>query len=108
LTDNDSFSATEDFVKAVKQLQLATLVGATTAGGAAAFIEPWLFELPNSHIIFTLEIELAFNPNGTINEIYGTRPDFELEPSRYPTTYPTGFSTEELLNDSWIQWIIRR
>ncbi len=108
LTDNDCFSATEDFVKTVKQLKLATLVGATTAGGAAAFIEPWLFELPNSHIIFTLEIELAFNSDGKINEIYGTRPDFELEPSIYPTSYPAGFSREELLNDSWIQWVIAR
>jgi C-terminal processing protease CtpA/Prc len=108
LTDNDCFSATEDFVKTIKHLKLATLVGAPTCGGAAAFIEPWLFQLPNSKIIFTLEIELAFNPDGSINEIYGTSPDFALEPSAYPTTYPKGFSKEELLNDAWIQWVIRK
>jgi hypothetical protein len=106
LMDNDSFSATENFVKAVKQLEIATLVGATSCGGAAAFIEPWHFELPNSHIIFFLEVELAFNSDGTINEIYGTKPDVELEPSTYPTTFPTGFSKKELLKDSWIQWVI--
>jgi hypothetical protein len=106
LTDNDSFSATEDLVKTIKQLQLATLVGARSCGGAAAFLEPWLFELPNSHIIFLLEVELAFNPDGGINEIHGTIPDFELEPSKYPTSYPSGFSKEDLLEDSWIQWVI--
>ncbi len=104
--DNDSFSATEDFIKTIKQLELATLVGAASCGGAAAFIEPWLFELPNSHIIFSLEIELAFNSDGTINEIYGTNPDYVLESSTYPTTFPTGFSKEELLKDTWIQWVI--
>jgi len=106
LMDNDCFSATEDFLKTVKQLDPITLVGASSIGGAAAFIEPWLFELPNSRIIFSLEIELAFNSDGTINEIYGTSPDFDLEPSRYPTTFPTGFSKEELLKDTWIQWVI--
>jgi len=106
LMDNDSFSATEDFLKTIKQLGLAKLVGASSCGGAAAFIEPWLFELPNSHIIFSLEIELAFNSDGTINEIYGTNPDYAMEPSTYPTAYPTGFSKEELLKDTWIQWVI--
>ena len=106
LIDNDSFSATEDFIKTIKQMELATLVGASSLGGAAAFIEPWLFELPNSHIIFSLEIELAFNADGSINEIYGTSPHYDLEPSRYPTSFPTGFSKEELLEDKWIKWVI--
>ena len=75
---------------------------------AAAFFPPWYFELPNSHVMFKLEIEMAFNPDGTINEIYGTRPDFELETSTYPTSYPESSEKEDLLNDQWIQWVLKR
>jgi len=107
LIDNDCFSSAEDLIRAVKHLNIGTLVGARSSGGAAAFFPPWYFELPNSHVMFKLEIEMAFNPDGTINEIYGTRPDFELETSTYPTPYPESSEQEDILKDPWVQWVLK-
>jgi hypothetical protein len=106
LIDNYCFSATEDIIRSFKELKIAKIVGTSSLGGAAAVLQPWIFELPNSHILFTLEVELAFNSDGTVNEIYGTKPDVELEPSTYPTSFPESFSREDLINDKWISWIM--
>jgi 23S rRNA (adenine2503-C2)-methyltransferase len=46
------------------------------------------------------------NSDGTINEIYGTKPDATLEASRYPTTYPSSDSKEALNADPWVQWVL--
>jgi C-terminal processing protease CtpA/Prc len=108
LADNDSFSASEDFVRAARQLKIAKIAGAQTAGSAASVIAPWLFELPNSHILFVMQVETSFNPDGTINDMFGTMPDLELEPSTYPTSYPTGFTKKELLEDQWIERVLKR
>jgi len=108
LTDNDSFSSAEDIIRVYKELKIGTIVGARSGGGAAVALPSTIFELPNSHILFNLEIEMAFNSDGTINEIYGTRPDVELEPSTFPTSFPISFSTFDLLRDPWIQWIINK
>jgi len=107
LTDHNTFSAAEDFSKASKELDFATLVGANTIGGAAVSFAPWLFELPNSHILMNIEIDMAFNPDGSINEIYGTKPDHQLEPSTFPTSMPSGYDVKSLLNDKWIQYVMR-
>ncbi len=106
LTDNDSFSSAEDVIRAFKELNIGTIVGTSSSGGGAVVLASQIFELPNSHILFNLEIEMAFNTDGTINEIYGTKPDVELEPSTFPTSFPVSFSAFDLLRDHWIQWII--
>jgi len=102
LVDNDCFSAAEDIIRVFKALKIGKIAGANTLGGAGVVLPPLIFELPNSHILFTLEVELAYNSDGTINEIYGTKPDVELEPSTYPTSFPVSFSREDLLRDNWI------
>ncbi|MCX7711553.1 MAG: S41 family peptidase [Clostridia bacterium] len=107
LTDNNNFSSAEDFVGAMKTLKLGKVVGANTLGGAAAYIEPWLFRLPESGILFRMEVELTFNPGGKPDEIYGIKPDVELETSTYPTEYPQDYSKDALLKDRWIQWVLK-
>lgn len=106
LVDNDCFSAAEDFAGAVKTMNLATIVGSNTQGGAAAYLAPFTFCLPESGIMFAIEPEITYNLDGKINEIYGTKPDIELEKSSYPTTYPLTNERVKLLEDPWIKRIL--
>ena len=106
LTDADCFSAAEDFTRTVKSLGIATVVGSNTQGGTAALLPPYTFCLPESGIMFNIEPELNYNSDGTINEIYGTKPDVVLEASRYPTSYPSSDSKEALTADPWVQWVM--
>ena len=108
LIDHDSFSATEDFAKFAKETGFAKIVGAQSIGGAAVAFVPWFFELPNSHIMLSMEIDMAFNSDGTINEIYGTKPDFEMEPPSYPTEMPSAYTKEALVQDNWIKFILAK
>lgn len=105
LTDHDTFSAAEDFVKAAREMDFATIVGANTIGGAAVSFAPWVFQLPNSHIMISMEIDMAFNEDGSVNEIYGTRPDHVLQPSTFPTSMPLAYDAESLMKDPWIEFI---
>jgi len=106
LIDNDCFSATENLAITVKQLKLGKLLGANTAGGAMTICEPWYFELPYSHMILFLEIQLTFNADGSINSINGTEPDIRLDGHKFPTSYPSGFKKEDLIQDDWIEYVI--
>jgi len=106
LTDNDTFSAAEDFTKAAKEMEFASIVGANTIGGAAVSFAPWVFQLPNSHIMISMEIDMAFNEDGSVNEIYGTRPDHVLRTSSYPTSMPPAYDAASLLEDPWINYIL--
>ncbi len=106
LIDNNCFSAAEDIIRQFKEMRIGKIVGVNSLGGAAVVLPPWLFEIPNCHLLFKTEVELAFNFDGSVNELYGTRPDIYLEPSTYPTAFPENFSIEELQNDKWIKWLI--
>lgn len=106
LIDNNSFSAAEDIARIYKELKIGKIAGTNSCGGAAVIYAPAYFELPNSHILFELEFDMAFNSDGTINEISGTKPDIELETSAYPTSFPYDYSKEALLKDNWINKIV--
>ena len=106
LIDNNSFSAAEDIIRIYKELKIGKIAGSNSTGGAAVIYAPAYFELPKSHILFELEFDMAYNSDGTINEIFGTKPDIELEPSTYPTSFPNDYSKEGLLNDNWIRKIM--
>jgi C-terminal processing protease CtpA/Prc len=102
LTDNGTFSAADDYANAAKRIGLARLVGRSTAGGCAAYIGSPAIRLPASGMIFRVETEIVINPDGSINELFGTPPDVEL-PAADP---PKANTTEELLKDAWIRHII--
>lgn len=106
LIDHDSFSATEDFAKFAKETGFAEIIGAQSIGGAAVSFAPWFFMLPNSQIMISMEIDMAFNADGTINEIYGTKPDFIMEPRGYPTSMPAEYTKEALIQDKWVRYVI--
>ncbi len=102
LTNSGCFSAAEDYVTAIKRTRLASLVGRTTGGGAAGYIAPFIGRLPASGIIVVLEADLVLNPDGTFDELDGTKPDLELAPCELPEKV----TKEELLRDEWIRKII--
>jgi hypothetical protein len=80
----------------------ATLVGRNTGGGAAWYFPMIIVRLPASGMIFTLEPDLVINPDGSVDELFGTPPDIIL-----PTALlPTSFTREELLEDEWIKKVI--
>lgn len=106
LADNDTVSAADSFVSAVRELKLGTVVGTNTYGWGNAFIAPVTFSLPNSGLMFQMDVESAYNTDGRVTSIYGTKPDIELAPSEYPTPYPDSYIQETLLTDEWIQWCI--
>lgn len=102
LTNSGCFSAAEDYVTAIKRTGLASLVGRTTGGGAAGYIAPFIVRLPASGIIVVLEADLVLNPDGTFDELDGTKPDLELAPCELLERV----TREELLQDEWIKRII--
>lgn len=106
LIDNNCYSSSEIIIRIHQQLGLSTIIGTNSGGGAAAVHAPLVYEVPNCHLLFRTEIEMTFNTDGTTNELFGTKPDVNLETSTYPTSFPKSFDTNILLKDKWIDWII--
>jgi C-terminal processing protease CtpA/Prc len=102
LTNGNTFSAADDYANAVKQIGFDKLVGQNTRGGHAAYIGPPAIRLPASGMIFRVETEIVINPDGSINELFGTPPDIKLEPADPPKS----ITKEELLKDAGIENII--
>jgi len=102
LINGGCYSAADDTLNAVKRIGFATLVGQNTGGGAAGYIMPPIMTLPASGMAFRVETELLINPDGSINELFGTPPDIEL-PDADP---PRSITKEELLKDEWIRTVI--
>jgi hypothetical protein len=102
LINENSFSAADDYANTAKRIGLGTLVGQNTGGGAAAYFAPLFIRLPSSGLIFVLEADLLLNADGTYNELFGTKPDIELD------AFDSAISakTSELLKDEWIRRII--
>jgi C-terminal processing protease CtpA/Prc len=81
---------------------LATLVGRNTRGGGAGYIVSPAIILPASGIALRVETELVLNPDGSVNEMFGTPPDIQL-PVADP---PKSITKEDLLKDEWIKWAL--
>jgi len=102
LINRGCFSATDDYANAVKRIGFAKLVGRNTSGGGGAYLGPTVMRLPASGMIFMMETELLINPDGSVNELFGTPPDIQLE----PVDPPKSITKEDLLEDEWIKWIL--
>jgi hypothetical protein len=102
LVDGGTGSAADDYANAVKRIGFAKLVGQSTYGSCAAYIGSPAIQLPASGMIFRVETEIVINPDGSINELFGTPPDVELPPADLPKS----ITTEELLKDEWIKYVI--
>ncbi len=102
LMDRNSGSATETYVDAVRRIGLGTLVGQRTAGALGNYFMAETIRLPASGMIVRLEADLDLNPDGTIQERTGTRPDVVLPSYNLPETT----TKEHLLQDPWIRNVL--
>jgi hypothetical protein len=102
LINGGAGSAAANYADIVKRTNIATLVGQNTGGSASTCYGPVMVRLPESGMIFMLEADLLINPDGSYNEITGTKPDIELPPGDLPKSV----TKEELLKDKWINKII--
>ncbi len=102
LMNRGCFSATDNLLNEVKRIGFAKLVGRNTKGGGGGYIMPPAIILPASGIALRVETELELNPDGSINELFGTPPDIEL-PIADP---PKSITKEDLLEDEWIKWVL--
>jgi hypothetical protein len=102
LTNGGTGSAADDYASAVKRIGFARIVGQSTYGSCAAYIGSPPLQLPASGMIFRVETEIVINPDGSINELFGTPPDIEL-PDADP---PMSITKEELLKDEWVRTVI--
>lgn len=78
LIDQVNYSAADTFCAFSKATDFATLVGEETSGGGIGF-SPIIVKLPNSSLIVRFPIDMALNPDGTINVIEHTKPDIKSE-----------------------------
>jgi hypothetical protein len=106
LTDNNTLSAGDSFARTMQSTGLAKIVGANTVGWGQAYQAKMLYGLPNSGILFWMDAELTFNPDGSLNNYIGVIPDVVLNASSYPTAYPVYISRDVLLSDPWVQWVL--
>ena len=97
------FSACDDYANTIKRIGIATLAGRRTggAGGIGYCMTPFV-RLPQSGMVFALDIHLPLNPDGSFTALHGLEPDIEL-PDANP---PKSITKEDLLKDEWIQKII--
>lgn len=106
LVDNDTLSAGDSFASAMKQTGLAKVVGTPTTGWGQGYQAKMLYALPNSGLMFFMDSELTFNPDGTLNNFRGVSPDVALNESTYPTPYVTRVDKAIVLADPWVQWVL--
>jgi hypothetical protein len=102
LIDKPTFSAADDYASTVKRIGFARLVGQNTRGGGGAYLAPTVIRLPASSMILSVETELLINSDGSVNALFGTAPDIQLEPADPPRS----ITREDLLKDEWIEHII--
>lgn len=102
LTNGGTGSAADVYANAVKRIGFAKLVGQNTAGGCAAYIGSPYIRLPASGMMLRAETEIVINPDGSINELFGTPPDIELPHA----ILPKSIAKEELLQDEWVRTVI--
>jgi len=106
LVDKDTISAADSYISAAKELGLGTVMGDNTSGWGNQYIQPWIFSLPNSGLMFRMDVELAYNADKKESSIYGTSPDIYLQNSTYPTSCPEGYDLEDLIKEPWIKRIL--
>ncbi len=103
LINEGCYSAADGYADATKRVGLNALVGRSTGGmGGSGYLTAPAVRLPSSGMIFRLEVDLGLNPDGSFNEIVGTRPDIELPPADPPAS----ITREDLLKDEWIKKVI--
>ena len=106
IADNDTLSAADSFVSTVRATKIGKVVGTNTLGWGNVFMQPNICAMPNSGLMLWMDVEMPYNFDEKVTSIYGTKPDVNLSPSTYPTSYPADFEANTLLMDPWIIWVM--
>lgn len=83
LISRNSYSATETFANFCKTTGWATVVGTQTSGDGM-HTSPIILLLPDSGLLVRMSDSVGENPDGTINAIYGTKPDITCKRGETP------------------------
>jgi len=103
LINGGCYSACDDYAQTVKRIGIATLVGQTTGGyGGIGYCMTPFVRLPQSGMIFALDVHLPLNPDGSFTAFQGLEADIELSDANPPKS----ITKEDLLKDEWIKWIL--
>jgi hypothetical protein len=103
LTNGGCFSACDDYANTIKRIGIAALAGQTTGGiGGIGYCMTPFVRLPQSGMIFALDVHLPVNPDSSFTALHGLDPDIKL-----PDADPPGSITrEDLLKDEWIKRVL--
>lgn len=85
LVDERVYSASETFAMFCKNTGFATLVGVPT-GGDGGGIDPMIFTLPHSGLVYRFSVLYSINSDGTSSEEFGTTPDILTKSGESPLT----------------------
>ncbi len=78
LVDSAVYSSSEKLAYFAKVSGWATVAGQNTRGDGVGS-DPIVATLPNSRLIFRFAAVMGFNPDGSLNDEYGTKPDIFLD-----------------------------
>jgi hypothetical protein len=81
LVGTGTFSSANMITNAIKDYQLATIIGERTAEPANDFGEIFYFMLPNTHIVCAGAIKMFVRANGDEHDFNGIQPDIEARNS---------------------------
>lgn len=100
LVDADCVSAAEMFASMAKTTGFATVVGTATGGGNVRLFDPKTFVLPESGIIFRIDVDLPLAADGSATP--RTVPDILLD----ACPPPSRLTRNALLIDPWIKHLL--
>lgn len=82
LIDNRVYSSADAFADFCKSTGWATLVGTATKGDGIG-TTPILISLPNTGLLVRFSVMAGANHAGQLNTLYGTYPDYYIDPKGY-------------------------
>ena len=85
LMNHYSYSATVGFLGAVKDYQIAPIIGTESGESPNGFGEAYYFELPNSRLLCRSSTTFMLRPNGDPTMTTGILPDYKIEQKQEDT-----------------------
>lgn len=102
LIGNATFSSANMLTNAIRDYQLATLIGESTAEPGNDFGEIFSFMLPETHIVATIAIKMFMRANGDINDFTGISPDIPVK-----NTLEDIQLKKDRVIEKAVQWIVQ-
>jgi C-terminal processing protease CtpA/Prc len=101
LIGTGTFSSANMLTNAIKDFQLATLVGQATAEPGNDFGEIIPSMLPNTHIVASTAVKMFTRANGDDKDFNGIQPDIEVKSRRHPE------AKKDAVLEQAVEWILK-